>query len=142
MAQQWFFNLKLADPREPSGGDRPTNYIVWAKQNRPRAWQAIQTIAGLWTLQDRLVLIDGGSTDGTRELMENIARNNPAIVRMFSSPTFSSAPEMLSWVFHNVDLLAHDSIVWVPQSGIGNVEEWKQQIMRWRQMSGTPVLYL
>ncbi|SMC03917.1 Glycosyltransferase, GT2 family [Sulfobacillus thermosulfidooxidans DSM 9293] len=137
-----FFNLKLADPREPSGGDRPTNYIVWAKQNRPRAWQAIQTIAGLWTLQDRLVLIDGGSTDGTRELMENIARNNPAIVRMFSSPTFSSAPEMLSWVFHNVDLLAHDSIVWVPQSGIGNVEEWKQQIMRWRQMSGTPVLYL
>lgn len=86
--KKWCGNdyIKLTLPLSPQPWRRLSqDFVIVGQNNRWAVWQIVQTILGVWQEGDRIVLLDQRSHDGTRELMENMARHNPERVVFFTA---------------------------------------------------------
>lgn len=71
------------------------DFVVIGRDNRWEVWQIIQSILLLWQKGDRIILLDYGSVDGTREMMENLARHNSDRVYFISIGLHTNLSQIL-----------------------------------------------
>lgn len=108
-----YMKITLPQPHKP-WRRLSQDFIIFGHNNRWEVWQIIQTILLVWQTGDRIILIDNGSSDGTREIMENIARHNSESV-VFATADYPWKVEDLDNTGWNLRSL---QAIWMPDIDI------------------------
>ena len=91
--------LKYVLPASGSGqGALALTFVLVGRNNLPGLHRSVRDVFPYLVLEDKLVLCDAGSNDGTAELMANIARNNPGRAWYFSGVPADTPDDLLRFL--------------------------------------------